>query len=358
MIRPMIGCQSPRILIVKLSAIGDVVHAMPVACALRERFPGAFIAWLAEGRCGDLLRGHSAVDELIVVRRRWLKSPRQAWQLRGTLRRLRFDVSIDLQGLTKSAVAAWLSDARRRIGFAGEMGRELSAWLNNDRHVARLPHVVDRYLELLRPLGIDAPQVRFDLPHWPDAAATVEGFLAHSAVADRFAVINPGAGWPSKRWPPERFAAVARHLAATHGLRSVVVWAGALERQWAGEIAAASAGSAMPAPATSLVELAELARRATLLVASDTGPLHIAAAVGTPCVGLFGPMPAERNGPYGPGHIALQNAILTGPSRQRRRADNATMLAIGAAQVCRACDEMLHRRDGGNRREEDRSHAA
>jgi lipopolysaccharide heptosyltransferase I len=344
---------SPRILIVKLTAIGDIVHAMPVACALRAHFPSAFTGWLAEGRAADILRGHRAIDELIVAPRRWSRSLRSIWALRRKLRRFDFDVTLDLQGLTKSALAAWLCGAKHRIGFAGAMGREISTWLNNDRRVVRSPHVVDRYLELLGALGIERPEVTFDVPRPAAEATQVEQMLAQTSLshwerggARDFTVINPGAGWPSKRWPPKRFAAVARHLLERHNLPSLVAWAGPEEHAWAQTIAAESNGAASVAPSTSLLELAELARRARLFIAADTGPLHVAAAVGTPCVGLFGPMPAERNGAYGPGHVAIQKARLQGGSRARRRADNGTMLAITVEDVANACDKLLARPQG------------
>lgn len=334
----------PRILIVKLTAIGDVIHALPVACALRDAWPKAHLAWLVEGRAADLLRGHRALDEVIAVPRRWYKSPREVWRLRRTLRARRFDLTLDLQGLTKSAVAAWLSGAEQRVGFAGEMAREVSGWFNNRRVPISSAHVVDRYLETLEPLGITAPTVRFDVPRQARDILAVDRMLSNLRSHGPFAMINPGAGWPSKRWPPERFAAVARHLGQRHGLVSVVVWAGGEERATAERIVAESSGQTVLAPDTSLAELAELARRAVLFVGSDTGPLHLAAAVGTPCVGLFGPMPAERNGPYGASHIALQKARLEGTSRQRRTADNLTMLAISVEDVALACDRILARR--------------
>jgi heptosyltransferase I len=333
----------PRILIVKLTAIGDVIHAMPVAAALREAFPGAHIGWLAEGRCGDLLRGHPALDELLVVRRRWLKSPREVWRLRGMLRPRRFDVAIDLQGLTKSAVASWLSGAKRRIGFGGAMGREASTWLNNEHVVPMRRHIVEMNLELLRPLGIASPAVRFRLPRYAEQAALVERHLQQLGLSERFAVINPAAGWSSKLWPPERFAVVARHLEQVHGLPVLVVWGGPDERPLAERIVGEARGSALLAPSTSLWELAELARRAALFVASDTGPLHLAAAVGTPCVGLFGPMPAERNGPYGTKHMTVQKMQLPPSQRRLRRTDPTAMLAIMPEDVCRACDEAIEK---------------
>jgi len=330
-----------RILIVRLSAIGDVLHGLPVLNALRDARPRAFIAWVVEGAAGQLLRDHKALDELFVVPRKWLTSPRAVADLRRRLRALRFDISVDLQGLTKSAVAARFSGARQRIGFDGRDGRELSRWLNNVRVQPTRTHVVDRNLELLAPLGITDAVPRFDLDDAPADAQAAREILATRRLGERFAVINPGAGWPSKLWPAERFAGVARYLGTRHALRSLVVWAGEEERISAEQIVAGSAACATIAPATSLRELAAVARQASVFVSSDTGPLHLAAAVGTPCVGLFGPMPAERNGPYGPHHVAVQKMYFPATSRQRRTAGPESMEAISIEHVCEACDRIL-----------------
>jgi len=341
LIFPAITSTAPvRILIVRLSAVGDVVHGLPVLNALRDAFPQAVLAWVVEQRAAALLQGHKSLDELIVVPRGWLKSPAMVWRLRRRLRAMRFDLTIDLQGLTKSAVAAWLSGAPRRIGFGGANGRELSPWLNNQRVVSTARHVIDCNLQLLQPLGIESPGVRFDLPESPDDRATAERIIREAGLGDRFAVINPGAGWPSKLWPPERFAAVARHL-GRRGVPTLVVWGGQREHDWAEEIVAGSSGGGRLAAATSLAELAALARRASLFIASDTGPLHIAAAVGTPCVGLYGPMSGQRNGPYGPQHVILQPRQFEGTSRQRRNAPPELMAAITPEMVCQACQRVL-----------------
>ncbi|REK08274.1 MAG: lipopolysaccharide heptosyltransferase family protein [Planctomycetota bacterium] len=338
-----------RILIVRLSAIGDVLHGLPVLCALRAARPEAYIAWVVEGAAAQLLRGHRALDELISIPRKWLKSPRTVLALRGRLRASKFDVAIDMQGLTKSAVAARLSGAPRRIGFDGTDGRELSRQLNSELIRPTATHVIDRNLELLRPLGIDQPAVRFDLHDEQADIESVRRMIAESGVAEPFAVINPGAGWPSKLWPPERFAGVARHLGGRHALKSLVVWAGREERAWAERIVAASRGFAILAPPTSLRELAALTRRASLFVGSDTGPLHLAVAVGTPSIGLFGPVPAERNGPYGPDHLAVQKMCLSGGSRERRTAGPESMEAIAIEDVCCACNTVLGRQRGERR---------
>jgi len=333
-----------RVLLVRLSAIGDVIHGLPVLNALREAMPDAFLAWVVERRAAALLEGHPALNALVVAERGWLWRPRQVWQLRRRLRQLRPEVAIDLQGLARSAIAAWLSGARRRIGFGCEKGRELSSWLNNELIYSTRSHIIDCNLELLRPLGIENPQVRFDLPERAADAAWAEGWLnEHAISAGCFVLINPGAGWPSKRWSPERYATVAAVLGRNWHLPSVVLWAGQEERRWAEQIVVGAQGQARLAPPTNLLQLAALCRRARMFIGSDTGPLHLAAAVGAPCVGLYGPMPAERNGPYGPQHIAIQKARFTGSSRQRRRAPPDLMLAIQVEDVLAACAEILRR---------------
>ncbi len=332
-----------RILIVRLSAIGDVIHGMPVLCALRDRFPRAELSWLVEERAAPLLEGHEALDGLLTVPRGWLKSPQTLLRLRRRLREGAFDVAVDVQGLAKSALAARLSGAPRRIGFGDEKGRELSPWLYTDRVHTRSPHVVDANLDLLRPLGIKHPRVRFAVPEPEKDRTAAEQILAEMGVGARFAVINPGAGWASKVWPADRYPAVARHLGESLRLPSLVIWGSEQEREWAEAIGAASGGYARPAPPVTLRQLAALLRRARLFVGADTGPLHLAAAVGTPCVGLFGPTPAIRNGPYGPGHHVLQNVSFEGTSRQRRSAGPEVMAAIRADEVCTACEAVLRR---------------
>lgn len=329
-----------RILIVRLSAIGDALHGLPVLNALRDAMPQAHLAWVVEGRVANLLRGHRALDELITLPRRWLNSPRAILDLRRRLRAQNFDVTIDVQGLTKSAIAAWLSGAKRRIGFDGKDGREISRWLNNELVTPTRTHVVDRNLELLAPLGIKNPQVRFDLDDTPADAQSV-GQILRNCSLERFAVINPGAGWPSKLWPPQRYAAVARYLGEQHDLRTLVIWGNDAEHRLAEQVVAGSGGHSLIAPPTSLSEVAAIARRAVLFVGSDTGPLHLAGAVGTPCVGLYGPSPLDRNGPYGPRHAGVQNVRLSGSSRERRQAGPESMDAISIDDVCAACERAL-----------------
>ena len=169
---------TPRILIVRLSAIGDVIQALPIACALREHFPKAFIAWTVEGRTASLLEGHEAIDEIIALKRGWLKSPRGVWELRQRLHELKFDIALEAQGLTKAAILAWLSGAKRRIGFGKPWGRELSPWMNTETVDTPDMHVVERNLALLRPLGIESPKVEFNLPEREEDRLTAERIIA------------------------------------------------------------------------------------------------------------------------------------------------------------------------------------
>ncbi|MEX2308407.1 MAG: glycosyltransferase family 9 protein [Pirellulales bacterium] len=332
----------PRILIVRLSAIGDVIHGVPVLCALREAKPDAFLAWVVEGGAGDLLEGHPALDELIRLPRRFWKSPGEVGRLRRRLREMRFDAAIDLQCLTKSAVTAWLSGAPRRIGKAGDDGRELSQWFHNELTQPGGAHVIEHYLGMLRPLGIAAPAVRFDLPEFAVDAHAAETFLrARELWGRRFAVLNPGAGWPSKIWPAVRYAALARYLGQVHGVPSVAVWGTPHELPFARRIVEAGARHAHLAPATTMRQLGALCRRAALFVGSDTGPMHLAAAVGTPTISLHGTSRAEWCGAYGAQNIRLQARYQAGSSLERRKADDSAMREITVKMVAAACDRLL-----------------
>ena len=331
----------PRFLITRLSAIGDCILTMPVAAALRRAYPGSLIAWVVQGAGAQLLVDHSDVDQVIKVPRGWLKSPPAIWKLRQQLRQYNFDYVIDPQSLTKSSAAGWLSGAPKRIGFSEPQGRELAPLLNN-HHVHMKPaHVVDAYLQLLKPLGIRHPRVSFHVPRSAEATAIIDAFLENIQAGPRFVVINPGAGWDSKLWPARRYGLLANQLGQQHGIQSIVAWAGERERTWTDEIVDHAGGHAIAAPDTTLPQLAALLRRASLFVGSDTGPLHLAAAVGTTCVSMYGPTRPADCGPYGSQHIALQSYYQGGTARERRRGSNDAMQAISVEQVSEACGKVL-----------------
>jgi heptosyltransferase I len=287
-----------RFLIVRLGSLGDVVHAIPVAAALRRAFPEARIDWLVGPKHREIL------DLVPVLDRRLTLSSKAFFRTVSEIRAARYDAAIDLQGLIKSAVVARLSGARRIIGHTARHLREpLARWLYTDVHdpgggggiysTDETRHVVQLNLSLLEPLGVTPSPPEYPLALVESAAARAE----EQRTAGRYALLNPGAAWPNKRWPPERLGAVAAALRDRHGLLSAVLW-GPGERPLAEAVAAHSHGAAAVTAPTTVADVVALARGASILVSGDTGPMHIAAAVGTPLVGIYGPTMPERNGPW------------------------------------------------------------
>jgi ADP-heptose:LPS heptosyltransferase len=335
---------APRILISRLSHIGDCVLTLPLLGALRRACPGAFIAWAVEKPADQLIGDHPDLNKLIVVPRGWLGSMNRFVAVRRTLRAERFNIVFDPQSLTKSSALGWVSGAALRIGMSRPFGRELAPWLNNCHIRPNSTHLVDRTMELLRGIEINHAQPELRLPVHPDVISLVQSTLAETAQSD-FIVMNPGASWRSKQWEPDRFAVVARFAHQSLNLRTLVAWAGATEKRMAEQIAKMSGGSAIAAPPTNLKQLAALLSLAKMYVGGDTGPMHIAAAVGTTCVALFGPTRPVDSGPYGDGHVVLQAWYQSGTSRQRRGAANLAMRDISVEQVCDAVERVHARKN-------------
>lgn len=291
------------VLVVRLGALGDLVHAFPAVAALRAAWPDATIDWLVDHRYAALLELFPVIDRTIVVGGR---TGRSVAQVVATLRRARYDLALDFQGLVKSAVFARLAGACETVGFVRQQLREPIAGLFYTRHVQAddSGHVVRKNLSVVRALGVDATTPSIPLKV-SSSTAVVEGRrVLRIDDSARFSIVNPGAGWPNKQWPPDRFGAIAAHLRDRHGLSSLVVW-GPGERALAERVEAASHGAAKVAPPTSIADLVELARAASVFVAGDTGPMQFAAAVGTPVVGVFGPTNPLRNGPWNPADVCL-----------------------------------------------------
>jgi len=297
-----------RVLIVKLGALGDIVHAIPVAAALRRAMPSVRIDWLVSPR-------HRAILDLVPVIDRRLEMPdSRMFSVVRELRRNHYDVALDLQGLIKSAFLARASGARRVIGFSSRYVREPLARLfyteaydpgGGGMYHENETHVVLTNLGLLEPLGLHAAA---SPPEFPiDVVPSEVARRVADATGGRYAMLNVGAAWPNKRWMPSRFAAVAAALRGTYGLPSIVVW-GPGEEQLARDAADASSGAATLLPQTSIADLATLARGAALFVTGDTGPAHIAAAVGTPIVGIYGPTRPSRNGPWSADDVTVSRA--------------------------------------------------
>ena len=331
-------------LIVRLGALGDVVHAIPFAAALREEFPHARIDWMVEPRYIDLLDMVDAVNRRVPVDPRWLTFGARRtrfWRTLGELRRVQYDFAFDLQGLLKSALLARLAGARHVIGFPRRHLREPLARLFYTRTVdpGTATHVIFKNLALLGAVETQDRRVRFPLTI--PRSATVDSVVERFAPPG-FVVINPGAAWPNKRWPTACFGAVAAAIHNAHGLRTLVLW-GPDEKPLAHEVADASSGAAEVAPPTSIPEIAGIARAARLMISGDTGPMHIAAAVGTPLVTLFGPTRPERNGPWALYDIALSRVDQCSCVYERRcRRDVPCITDIGVDEVLAAVERRLH----------------
>lgn len=314
-----------RILLIKPSALGDVVHALPVAATLHRRYPNARLDWLVEEEAADILRGHPAITDVVVSgRRRWLRQFRGARQVAPTLgevarfvadlRRRRYDAVLDLQGLFKSALYVLATRAPIRVGFAE--GREGSPWVLTHR-IAAPPqpvHAVDRYLALAAAVGATELVREFQIALTPQARAEAASILA--GCRRPRVVLHPAARWRTKLWEVERWRELAASLLA-EGL-GVIITGG----QEAGAMAAQiSAGLDQPPLSLvgrlSLKELAAVLDEADLMVSVDSGPMHIAAAMGTPVVALFGPTDPRRTGALGPGTV-LQRSLPCSPCLQRR----------------------------------------
>ena len=315
-----------RIAIVKLSSLGDVIHALPVAHALRRAHPTAHLTWIVEARECAILRDHPDLDSVLPVDtrlwRRLIRRPagaRIVWQklarLRTRIRAARFDVTVDVQGLIKSGVLTAYTGAPVRVGFSSSWCGEWPNALFTNRHVTppvEAVHVVEQYLALLSPLGIVKANPEFHVPVRPEAERCMEEFLGEQGIKrqDVVVALNPGAGRENKRWPVSHLSALAERLGSEPDVRLLLLW-GPDEIHMARQIRDGLSMKAILAPPTDLDELTALLRRCSLMIANDTGPLHLAAALGTPALGLYGPTPAQRNRPYGSHGRGLQSPDRT-----------------------------------------------
>jgi lipopolysaccharide heptosyltransferase I len=293
-----------RILIVKLGSIGDIVHTLPALAALRTAMPQAEISWVVERRSSEILRDNPLLDRLIEVDtkalRRGLMSGETLRAPRQQLRRLRasaFDLALDFQGLLKSASIARLSGARRVFGYSRAGLREPASAVLLSKRIAvpRNVHVIRKSLLLLEgALGIPVPD-EISFPINTTAEHEGEAREAANGAGERYAIINPGGGWPTKLWSVERFGQLADRLWSSFGISSLVTYGpGELELAEAVRHSSVS-GNARPV-SLSLKGFYSLARGASVYVGGDTGPTHLAVAAGTPIVGLFGPTEWWRNG--------------------------------------------------------------
>jgi len=316
-----------KILIVKLSAIGDVIHTLPALTALRRHHPNAQIDWLIEDAAADLVQGHAALSRALVWRRREFVKLLRAGKLSSAvrlflsmvlaLRDTRYDLIIDFQALLKSSLWIFLARGRRKAGYGQGMEHsENSHFFLNERipAVSMQIHALDRGLRLLQALGIPDFQVLYDLPLGEEDERAAEQILIENGILldQPFIAINPVAKWPTKLWAVERFRELTECLL---GKGFQVVFTGSKEdRPVLDEITRTLSSPAVRLDGrTSLKVLAAVYRSARVVVTTDTGPMHLAAAVGTPVVSLFGPTAPWRTGPYGEGHVVLRVGMSCSP---------------------------------------------
>ena len=336
-----------RVLIVKPSALGDVVQALPLLDVLRANLPDAKIGWLVNRSCADIIADDPRLSELLVFERDHWADPRKLvanfsslfWFFER-LELARYDAVIDLQGLLRSGVMALATTARMRVGLS--TARERSEMFYNVRIEVpdKRMHAVDRYLLVADALGLRRGEPVFDLHVDPPAAERVRERLP-DAGAGPLVVITPGARWPSKLWPSKRFAAVADALVATVGARVVIAGAEG-DRERARRVRSHMNREATNlAGETSLKELVALVAEADLLVTNDSGPMHVADALGTPLVAVFGPTDPARTGPYRQRDGVLRADDCTPACLRRRCADRKCLKAITADMVLQKARERL-----------------
>jgi len=350
-----------NVLIVKLGSIGDIVHTLPALAALRQAFPEAHIDWLVESRSKEILIGNPCLNDLLEVDtlswRRRLLVPSTWVEILERLRSLRarhYDVVFDFQGLWKSGVFCRLARSHRRIGFARGHLRESGASLFTHQRISppeNAAHVIDRNLYLLRAVGIETAERAFPIAVPEAIRARANQGLVSCGLAD-FVALNPGGGWPTKRWAPERYGRLAVEIRREWSFPSLVLW-GPGEEGLAERIVASSEGAARQAPRTELREMIPYLERARLFVGGDTGPLHIASALGVPVVGLFGPTDPARNGPFGKEDRVVWKAVPCSPCYKRRCPgfDTVCLRSMSVAEVLEAVRYRLHSNLTGKKKE-------
>ncbi|HRX84327.1 MAG TPA: glycosyltransferase family 9 protein [Phycisphaerae bacterium] len=363
-----------RILLIKPTALGDVVHTIPVLVKLRRRYPDARIDWMLTPATAELVGRHPAISNIVLFDRRRLgqiAKPGQAiggiWRLARQLRRARYDLVIDLHGQLRSAFFAMCTGSRVRVGFDrprrvnrvaertlpatayrhGWTGAREGSWL---AYTHRIPvptlevHAVDRYQRLGALLGFDAGPLDFGFPLAAEAPAAADALLAEHGLTDRpYAVLAPGTIWETKRWRTEGFAEVAQHF-LDRGWGALLVGSPG-ERERCREVAALCPGATDVSGRTSISVLAALIRRAAIAITNDSGPMHLTVAMGRPVVSIFGPTDDVWIGPYRRENAVARVSLPCAPCYFRRLSqcphDHRCMREVTAEHVIRLVEEVL-----------------
>ncbi|MBI5204939.1 MAG: lipopolysaccharide heptosyltransferase II [Nitrospirae bacterium] len=325
-----------KILIIKPSSLGDIVHSLPFLNAIRDRFPKSEIHWVVARGLEGLLEGHPMISKLWIINKdNWKKiknmkgTVSELKDLFKSLKKEKFDIVVDLQGLLRSGVLAAATGAPVRIGF--NEAREGSRIFYTHRvKGGKDIHAVDRYLKIAKFFGCDASDVKFPFPlSFSSQLSAISPQAGSFQLPKEYAVFVPGARWRTKRWPSERFG----ELASILPVKTLVV-GGKSDIDISNRVAAGSKGNAMSvAGMTSIKELVDLMRKAKFVVSNDSGPMHIAAALGVPVFAIFGPTNPLRTGPYGKGHTIIRKELKCSPCYKKTCKDVRCMDIIDVSEV-------------------------
>lgn len=340
-----------KILIVKLGAIGDIVHTLPALKAIRAAIPGAEISWVAEKRSAEILRGNILIDRLIEVDTRTLRAgmtvPEMLGEIRrqaSDLRKFGFDIAIDFQGLLKSAMIARISGAKMRYGFSKDSLREPASriFYNGTAAVPPESHVIRKNLNLAaQVLNISTPDSAFEFPIFTSDEHKREAARIAEIAGGDFVILNPAGGWTTKLWPPERFGELADMIWKKHGLAAIIT-SGPNEAGLAETALGKSNSPKTISAEPTLKGFVELAKLSKGYIGGDTGPTHLAIAAGTPVAGLFGPTEWWRNGSTNPADICVERIDIGCRTACHRRAcSNWICMDISAETVLSAVTQIL-----------------
>ena len=338
-----------NILIVKLSAIGDVIHTLPSLAALRELYPRAHITWVVEEAAADLVKNHPCLNEVLVSgRKRWSRDLRAGQFSRSlseirtfikTLRKRHYDLVIDFHGLLKSSIIVLLSGGKRKLGY--DSWQELSGLFLNEKIPEDMnKHAVDRYLDFPRYLGSKTGNVQFVLPADPGAEEKARVLLRNNKLEDKnFIAINPVALWETKLWNNHKFADLADLI--SQDLQMKIAFTGSDKEQIDKITSSMTTDGINLGGETSLQDLACIYKKARMVISTDSGPMHLAAAVGTPVIALFGPTDPDRTGPYGAGHTIVRAGLDCSPCLLKKCSTKKCMEDISPEQVFAVVKRMI-----------------
>lgn len=297
------------ILIIKPSALGDIVHSLPFLAVVKEKFPNARIDWVVAHGLHRFLEGHPLIDRLWVIKKdEWrqfgnlTRTLKEVNALRKNLKEAEYDVSIDLSGLLRSGIITWFSKAKTKIGF-NESDEGSPFFYTHKIHGSMNIHAIDRYLKIAEFMGCNTGKIKYPFAPYDKTPSIL------TELPPEYIIMSPSAGKPANRWPAEKFGRLASKLK----LPTVVIASGP-EAEIADEVVAHSKGTAVSiAGRTSLKELVAVIGKASFFVCNDTGPMHIAAALNIPVFAIFGPANPVRTGPYGAIHTVIQKKMICSP---------------------------------------------